>query len=124
MLYIEDVAENLRLVERVLKRRPSVTLLASAFGGAGLDLAREHHPDLVLLDVHLPDMTGDEVIRGLQASPATSTIPIVVLSADATKHQIERVMAAGAVAYLTKPIDLRQLLQTVNNAIGEPQPIT
>ena len=65
-------------------------------------------------------MTGDEVIRGLQASPATSTIPIVVLSADATKHQIERVMAAGAVAYLTKPIDLRELLQTVNNAIGEP----
>jgi signal transduction histidine kinase/ActR/RegA family two-component response regulator len=124
VLYIEDITENLRLVERVLKRRPSVTLLASAFGGAGLDLAREYHPDLILLDVHLPDMTGDEVIRGLQASPATSTIPIVVLSADATKHQIERVMAAGAVAYLTKPIDLRQLLQTVDDAIGEPQPTT
>jgi signal transduction histidine kinase/ActR/RegA family two-component response regulator len=124
VLYIEDVAENLRLVERVLKRRPSVTLLASAFGGAGLDLAREHHPDLILLDAHLPDMTGDEVMRGLQASPATSTIPVVALSADATKHQIDRLMAAGAVAYLTKPIDLRQLLQTVDDAIGEPQPTT
>jgi signal transduction histidine kinase/ActR/RegA family two-component response regulator len=124
VLYIEDVAENLRLVERVLKRRPSVTLLASAFGGAGLDLAREHHPDLILLDVHLPDMTGDEVIRDLQASPATSTIPVVVLSADATKHQIDRMMAAGAIGYLTKPIDLRQLLQAVDHAIGEPQPAT
>jgi signal transduction histidine kinase/ActR/RegA family two-component response regulator len=120
VLYIEDVAENLQLVERVLKRRPSITLLASAFGGAGLDLAREHHPDLILLDVHLPDMTGDEVIRSLRASPATSTIPVVALSADATKHQIDRVMAAGAVAYMTKPIDLRQLLQTVDNTIGEP----
>ena len=69
-------------------------------------------------------MTGDEVMRGLQASPATSTIPVVALSADATKHQIDRLMAAGAVAYLTKPIDLRQLLQTVDDAIGEPQPTT
>ena len=75
MRYIEDVPENLRLVERVLKRRPSITLLASASGGAGLDLARERHPDLILLDVHLPDMTGDEVIHGLQASLATSTSP-------------------------------------------------
>jgi signal transduction histidine kinase/ActR/RegA family two-component response regulator len=124
VLYIEDVADNQRLVERVLKRRPSVTLLASAFGGTGLDLARKHHPDLILLDVHLPDMTGDEVIRGLQASPTTSTIPVVALSADATKHQIDRVMAAGAIAYLTKPIDLRQLLQIVDHAIGEPQPAT
>ena len=124
VLYIEDVPENLRLVERVLKRRPSITLLASASGGAGLDLARERHPDLILLDVHLPDMTGDEVIHGLQASLATSTIPVVALSADATKHQIDRVMAAGALAYITKPIDLRQLLQTVNSAIGEPRPTT
>jgi signal transduction histidine kinase/ActR/RegA family two-component response regulator len=120
VLYIEDMAENLRLVERVLRRRPSVTLLASACGGAGLDLAREHHPDLILLDVHLPDMTGDEVIRRLQASPATSTIPVVALSADATKQQIDRIMAAGAVAYTTKPLDLRQFLQTVDSAIGEP----
>jgi signal transduction histidine kinase/ActR/RegA family two-component response regulator len=124
VLYIEDIAENLQLVEQVLKRRPSVTLLASAFGEAGLDLAREHHPDLILLDVHLPDMTGDKVIRALQASPTTSTIPVVALSADATKHQIDRLMAAGAVAYLTKPIDVRQLLQTVDNTIGEPQPTT
>jgi CheY-like chemotaxis protein len=74
--------------------------------------------------VHLPDMTGDEVIRGLQASVATSIIPVVALSADATRYQIDRVMAAGAFAYITKPIDLRQLLRTVDNAIGEPQPAT
>jgi signal transduction histidine kinase/ActR/RegA family two-component response regulator len=122
VLYVEDVAENLWLVERVLKRRPSVTLLAAASGAAGLDLAREHHPDLILLDVHLPDMKGDEVICGLRASLATSTIPVVALSADATKYQIDRVMTAGAVAYLTKPIDLRQFLQTVDDVIGQPQP--
>ena len=124
VLYIEDIAENVQLVKQVLKRRPSVTLLASTFGEAGLDLARKHHPDLILLDVHLPDMTGDEVIRALQARPTTTTIPVVVLSADATKHQIDRLMAAGADAYLTKPIDVRQLLQTVDDAIGESQPTT
>ncbi len=124
VLYVEDVEANMVLVERILRRRPSITIVPTEFGGAGLELAREWHPDLILLDVHLPDMTGDEVVRRLQASPATSGIPIVILSADATQHQIDRLLAAGAAAYLTKPINVRQFLQAVDNALDQSQPST
>jgi CheY-like chemotaxis protein len=90
--------------------------------GVALDLARQHHPDLILLDVHLPDMNGGEVIRRLSSDPATTAIPIVILSADATRGQIDDLLAAGAGAYLTKPIRVRDLLQTVDDVLGEPCP--
>ena len=70
-------------------------------------------------------MTGDDVIRRLHADPATAAIPIIILSADATQRQISHpLLATGATTYLTKPIAVRQLLQTIDNACGEPQPIT
>ncbi|HUK71331.1 MAG TPA: ATP-binding protein [Streptosporangiaceae bacterium] len=122
MLYVEDVIENVRLVEEILKKRPSVTLIPAPLAATALDLAGQHHPDLILLDVHLPDMTGDEVIRRLRANPVTSAIPVVILSADATRRQIDHLLAAGATAYLTKPIGMRDLLQTIDNAFGEAQP--
>ena len=67
-------------------------------------------------------MTGDDVIRRLHADPATATIPIVILSADATQRQISHLLATGATTYLTKPIAVRHLLQTIDNTCGEPQP--
>ncbi len=124
MLYVEDVIENVLLVEQILKKRPSVTLIPAMLGRAALDLARQHHPDLILLDVHLPDMTGGEVIRHLRANPATTGTPIVILSADATARQKVRLLAAGAAAYLTKPIRVRDLLQTIDGVFGEAQPAT
>jgi CheY-like chemotaxis protein len=93
----------------VLALEPGVTLLSAMQGSRGLDLARAHRPDLILLDVHLPDIPGDAVLHRLQADAATRRIPVVVISADATHRQAERLTAAGARAYLTKPIDIRQL---------------
>ena len=83
-------------------------------GRLGLDLARDNQPDLVLLDVHLPDIDGEEVLARLKRDPATRDIPVVVLSADATTTQSDRLIEAGASAYLTKPIDVTGLLNTLD----------
>jgi CheY-like chemotaxis protein len=111
VLYIEDNASNVRLVERVLRHwRPGITLLHAKDGEEGVAMALQHTPDLIFLDLHLPDVPGEEVLRRLWADPHTRHIPVTVLSADATSSQSRRLMAAGATAYLTKPIDVAQLL--------------
>ncbi len=114
LLYIEDNLSNLRLVERILARRPEVKLISAMQGSLGLELARQHRPDLVLLDLHLPDIQGDEILRELRADPRTGTIPVVLISADATTAQIGRLLAAGARDYLTKPIDVRRFLALID----------
>ncbi|MBV8196267.1 MAG: response regulator [Candidatus Dormibacteraeota bacterium] len=114
LLYVEDTLANVRLVEAILERRPSVTLLPAMLGQLGIDLARELVPDLILLDLHLPDLDGDAVLTRLQADPATRDIPVVVLSADATGVPTERMLALGAKAYLTKPLSVRQLLEVLD----------
>jgi signal transduction histidine kinase/ActR/RegA family two-component response regulator len=118
ILYVEDMVENIRLVEEILKQRPSVTLIPAMLAGVALDLARQHSPDLVLLDLHLPDMPGEEVLGRLRADPATSGIPVIILSADATQHQITQLRAAGADAYLTKPISVRALLLAIDGVVA------
>jgi CheY-like chemotaxis protein len=118
VLYVEDNLSNLRLIEHVLSHRSGTRLLAAIQGRLGLDLAREHHPDLILLDLHLPDLPGADVLRALRADVATRDIPVVVLSADATPGQIERLLAAGARAYLTKPVDVKQLLALMDDIVG------
>jgi signal transduction histidine kinase/ActR/RegA family two-component response regulator len=122
ILYIEDNLANLRLVEIVLARYPGVTFLPAMQGTIGLDLAREHRPDIVLLDLHLPDLQGDKVLIRLKAEPATRETPVVVLSADASPGQIRRLREAGAAAFLTKPIDLHELLEVVGRWLGTPEP--
>jgi signal transduction histidine kinase len=119
VLYIEDNASNLRLVERIMSLRPGVTLLSAMYGRVGLELAREHQPDLILLDRHLPDLLGDEVLRFLRDDPRTRDIPVVILSADASSRQIQRLLAAGAQAYLTKPLDVGTLLKVVDELPGQ-----
>jgi PAS domain S-box-containing protein len=114
VLYIEDNLSNLRLVERILARRPEVKLISAMQGSIGLELARQHQPDLLLLDLHLPDIQGDEILRQLRADPRTAQLPIVMISADATSAQIERLRVAGANDYLTKPIDVRRFLAVVD----------
>ncbi|HUZ82638.1 MAG TPA: ATP-binding protein [Gaiellaceae bacterium] len=119
VLYIEDTDANIRVIEGVLERRPSVHLLSAMFGRLGVELAREHHPDLILLDLHLPDIPGENVLAELQADPETRAIPVIVLSADATRER-EQVLVAGASAYLTKPIDLRRLLDVFDRYLTSP----
>ncbi|MDQ3813418.1 MAG: ATP-binding protein, partial [Armatimonadota bacterium] len=119
ILYIEDNLSNLHLIESILSQHPGIRLLAAMQGGLGLDLAREHQPASILLDLHLPDMPGDEVLRRLQADAATRAIPVIVLSADATPGRIERLLASGARAYLTKPLQVRQFLQTLEETLAK-----
>ena len=113
ILYIEDNVSNLRLIERIISDRPHVRLLSAMQASLGLELARDHLPDLILLDLHLPDMAGDEALRRLREDPTTRTIPVVMISADATQAQIDRLLAAGADEYLTKPLDVKRFLQVV-----------
>jgi PAS domain S-box-containing protein len=122
VLYIEDNLSNLQLVERVLSRREGVKLISAMRPQLGLDLAREHHPDLVLLDLHLPDMPGQEVLRRLQASAATAGIPVVVLSADARPSLIEQLLDQGARSFLTKPLDVKELLGLLDEVAEEREP--
>jgi signal transduction histidine kinase/CheY-like chemotaxis protein len=118
ILYIEDNLSNLRLIERLLARREQVDLVASMQGRLGLDLARQHHPAVILLDLHLPDIDGEEILSRLREDPSTADIPVVILSADATTGRIQRLIAAGAHSYLTKPIDVRQLLSTIDGLLA------
>jgi PAS domain S-box-containing protein len=110
VLYIEDNLSNLQLIEHILSRQPGVKLISAMRPQLGLDLAAEHHPDLVLLDLHLPDMPGEEVLRRLRVDPKTADVPVVILSADARHTQIKRMLKQGARTFLTKPLDVKELL--------------
>jgi CheY-like chemotaxis protein len=108
VLYIEDNLPNYQLVERLIAKRPEVRLLSAMQGKLGVELAVAHRPDVILLDLNLPDIQGDEVLLRLREYPETATIPVVMLSADAMQRQVDRLLAAGARGYLTKPIEVKQ----------------
>jgi two-component system, sensor histidine kinase and response regulator len=114
ILYIEDNLSNLALLEQALAHRPDVQLMTAMQGRLGFELALQHSPDLILLDLHLPDLPGWEVLEKLRRHPATHLIPVVIISADATKRQIDRLLAAGARSYLPKPIDLSEFYRTID----------
>ncbi|MGA2929198.1 MAG: PAS domain S-box protein [Solirubrobacteraceae bacterium] len=118
ILYIEDNLSNLTLVERILARYPEIELIPAMQGTLGLDLAREHSPDLIVLDLHLPDIPGTEVLKRLKADLPTSGIPVVVLTADASRQQEDKVRRLGAVNYITKPLDVRRFLTVVSENLA------
>jgi signal transduction histidine kinase/CheY-like chemotaxis protein len=109
LLYIEDNPANVEVVARYLRARARARLVTASSGADGLAAAAEHQPDLVLLDLHLNDMTGDQVLSRLIAEPGTGDIAVAVLSADASPRVIRRLLSSGACAYLTKPLDLARL---------------
>ncbi|MGH9016986.1 MAG: ATP-binding response regulator, partial [Acidimicrobiales bacterium] len=115
ILHIEDNPDNLALVEQILARHPQIELLAAGAGAPGLALARRHRPDVILLDLHLPDMSGHEVLDRLRADPATSDTAVVVVSADATVAAMAALDGQRVAAYLTKPIDVRELLWVIDS---------
>ena len=117
VLHIEDNLSNLALVERVLTQRAEVEVVAAMQGSLGLELARQQQPVIVLLDLHLPDLGGEEVLQRLRDDPDTESIPVVIVSADATHGQVQRLLSAGAKSYLTKPIDIDELLRVVDDAL-------
>ena len=117
VLYIEDNLANLRLMQEVLAPYLSVRLLEAMQGKMGLELAQTCAPDWILLDVHLPDITGEEVLHRLRQDARTQKIPVTVLSADATLGQIERLKAMGARDYVTKPLDVTQVITLLESTL-------
>jgi PAS domain S-box-containing protein len=114
IVYIEDNLSNLHLVQRILRRRPGIELIPALQGRLGLELAMQHQPALVLLDLHLPDITGEDVLRQLKGQPNTAEIPVAIMSADAAGGRIARLIEAGAIDYLTKPIDVSNFLSLLD----------
>ena len=120
ILYVEDMLETLLLVEHILKQRPSTSLIPAMLGGAALDLAAEYRPHLILLDLNLPDIPGEELLRRIKADPATSATPVVIISGETDGERIDNLMAVGASAYLTKPISVRDFLHTLDTLLTQP----
>jgi CheY-like chemotaxis protein len=121
VLCIEDNPANLRLIEGIFATQPNIRLLSALAPGLGLELARTHKPALILLDINLPDMDGYAVMQILREHEATRQIPVLAISANAMPKDIERGKAAGFAAYLTKPIDVLELLRTVTQLLAAPR---
>jgi CheY-like chemotaxis protein len=121
ILYVEDNLTNLRLVERILGRRSNSSLLTAMQATLGIQLARDHTPDLILLDLHLPDMSGEHALRVLKENPATRDIPVVMITADATPGRARRLLDQGAADYLTKPLDLAVFNQVIDRYTARPR---
>ncbi|MDX6597337.1 MAG: hypothetical protein QOE87_1224 [Gaiellales bacterium] len=118
ILYVEDNLSNLELVESILSRSPGIELISAMQGSLALELAARHDPAVVLLDLDLPDLSGEEVLRRLKADSRTESIPVIVLSADATPAQLARMEREGIVAYLTKPLNIGLFLDTLRVALA------
>ena len=119
VLYVEDNLSNITLIEHIIVHRPNVKLVAAMQGRLGLDLAREHRPDLILLDLHLPDISGEDVLQGLRQQPELRNTPVIVISADATRGRIERLLSMGVLDYLPKPLDIKRFLQLLDGCLSE-----
>jgi CheY-like chemotaxis protein len=118
VLYIDDNEDNIRLVERVIKRLPGIELRTAATARDGIKAAADGQPDLILLDNRLPDADGQEVLRELTATPATAAIPVIIVSGDADPEVIENLRAAGAVDYLVKPFDIHLFSTVIRRYLG------
>jgi signal transduction histidine kinase/ActR/RegA family two-component response regulator len=116
ILYIEDNPANIEVVSRFVKGLPNAALRSAASGRTGIESAARDNPDVILLDLDLPDLHGSQVLRELKADTTTAHIPTVILSADATPGAIRRLLDDGALAHLTKPIDLVQLAELLSSA--------
>jgi len=115
--YVEDNETNVEVMRGILAQRPQVVLEVSTLGLDGLTAIRSRRPDLILLDMHLPDVDGLELLRQLQRDPVCADIPVVVVSADATPARIEEALAAGARHYLTKPLNLGGFLAVLDEQL-------
>jgi signal transduction histidine kinase/CheY-like chemotaxis protein len=117
LLYVEDNPANLMLVEDLIARRPDIRLLSAADGERGVQIARASRPDVILMDINLPGISGVQALRILAEDPATAHIPVIALSANAMPHDIEKGLEAGFFRYLTKPIKVNEFMDTLDVAL-------
>jgi CheY-like chemotaxis protein len=117
ILYIEDNPSNMALMKRIAETRSEVQLIGASHGRLGLELAHAHRPDLILLDLHLPDISGQQVLELLREDPETKAIPVVIVSADATPEHMEQLLACGVQSYVTKPLDIAAMLRLLDGVL-------
>ena len=118
---IEDNLSNVKFIDYVLRRRPGAKLIPAMQGSLGIELAQRHHPDLILLDLNLPDLDGRDVLAALKSSPDTAGIPVVILSADAAPTRERELLDRGADGYLSKPLDVAGFLRAFDALITEKE---
>ena len=116
LLYVEDNPANLKLVEQLVARRPTMRLLSAPDGNMGIQLARANQPEVILMDINLPGISGIEALKILREDPATAHIPVLALSANAMPRDIEKGREAGFFSYLTKPIKVTEFMETLDTA--------
>jgi CheY-like chemotaxis protein len=121
LLYIEDNLSNVELIERIVARHDDLVLEHVARGDTGVEAALREPPDAVVVDLHLPDMSGATVVQTLRSDPRTCTVPLIVVTADITHDHEEMLMAVGASAYLTKPLDLARFEAELQRAFARPR---
>jgi len=117
LLYVEDNPANLKLIEQLIARRHDIRLLSARDGNLGIQLARAEQPDVILMDINLPGISGIEALKILRADPATAHIPVVALSANAMPRDIEKGLQVGFFRYLTKPIKVAEFMATLEEAL-------
>jgi CheY-like chemotaxis protein len=117
LLYVEDNPANLKLIEQLIARRPTLRLLTAVDGNVGIQMARAHQPDVVLMDINLPGISGIEALKILRDDPETAHIPIVALSANAMPRDVEKGITAGFFSYLTKPIKVDEFMTALDAAL-------
>ena len=117
LLYVEDNRANMQLVEQIIARRPDMRLLSAGDGTRGIALARIHQPEVILMDINLPGISGIQVLKILSEDPATAHIPVIAISANAMPHDIQRGLEAGFLRYLTKPIKVKEFMDALDMAL-------
>lgn len=117
LLYVEDNPANLMLVEQIIEDLPEIRMLSAGDGHKGIALARSHLPDVILMDINLPGISGIEAMNILRKDPNTRHIPVIALSANAMRRDIEKGLEVGFFRYLTKPIKINEFMQAVNEAL-------
>ena len=118
VLYVEDNPANMTLVEQLIARRPDIRLVTAVNGTLGIETARTGQPDVILMDINLPGMSGLEALKVLRRDPSTSHIPVVAVSANALPRDIQSSLEAGFFRYLTKPIKVKEFMDTLNAALA------
>jgi CheY-like chemotaxis protein len=117
LLYIEDNIINMLLVEHIMRLRPNIKFRKASTAEIGIQIAHEEQPSLILMDINLDGMNGYEALSIIKANPETAHIPIVAVTANAMKADLSKGIAAGFSEYITKPIDVSELLKTIDHYI-------
>jgi CheY-like chemotaxis protein len=117
LLYVEDNPANLELVKQIIARHPNIRLLTAVNGKSGIEIANTSQPDVILMDINLPDISGVEALKILRGDTATAHIPVIALSANAMPRDIGKGLEAGFYRYLTKPINIKEFMDTLNLAL-------